>query len=84
MSERLVWAAYAIDWLESERGWGSKIDDTTYYKTKKEAQDVCDKWLADELKRNPSRIAPDYYYQPQEPRLVDLGEVRYKEIFGEG
>lgn len=77
-----VWAAYAVDWLESERGWGSKIDDTTYYKTKEEADKVCADWLVEERKRNPSGRAPDYYYQPQDPRLIDLGEKRYKEIFG--
>lgn len=82
MSERLVWAAYAVDWFESERGWGSKIDDTSYYKTKEEADRIVENWEREELKRNPSGITPDYYYRPLKPRLVDLGEKQYKEIFG--
>lgn len=49
---------YRVDIIESERGWGSKIDDTIYFDNEREAvtyvQEYNDKY-------NPPGPAPDWY-----------------------
>ena len=50
--------AYKVVIIESERGWGQKIDETIYYDNEAEAK----KFVADyNRKHNPPGPAPDWY-----------------------
>lgn len=50
--------AYRVDIIESERGWGSKIDETIYYDNEAEAR----KYVKDyNEKYNSSPDVPDWY-----------------------
>lgn len=50
--------AYRVDIIESERGWGSKIDETIYFDNEAEAR----KYAIDyNLKYNTATEAPDWY-----------------------
>lgn len=50
--------AYRVDIIESERGWGSKIDETLYFDNELEAR-LYVKTYND--KYNPPGPAPDWY-----------------------
>lgn len=50
--------AYRVDIIESERGWGSKIDDTLYFDNEEEARQYA---KAYNEKYNPPGPAPDWY-----------------------
>lgn len=50
--------AYRVDIIESERGWGSKLDETLYFDNEAEAR----KYVADyNAKYNTSKEVPDWY-----------------------
>jgi hypothetical protein len=49
--------AYRVDIIESERGWGSKIDDTIYFDNEAEAREYCQQFNS----RNTEAVAPDWY-----------------------
>jgi hypothetical protein len=50
-------AAYRVDIIESERGWGSKIDETIYFDSEEEARKYCEDFNA----RNTENAVPDWY-----------------------
>jgi hypothetical protein len=43
--------------IESERGWGQKIDEVKYFNTRQEALDFCKEFNKD----NTADVAPDWY-----------------------
>ena len=50
--------AYRVDIIESERGWGSKLDETLYFDNEEEAR----QYVADyNAKYNTSQGVPDWY-----------------------
>lgn len=68
----MVKAVYRVDWIESERGWGSKKISESDFKTLKAAQKAIKKhWDG-----YPDGPAPDYYIRPSEPYLVEVEEVK--------
>ena len=48
---------YKVTIIESERGWGQKIDDVKYFTTEEEAQQFCSEFNKD----NTDDVAPDWY-----------------------
>lgn len=48
---------YVVEIIESERGWGQRIDDRLYFPSRKEAED----FVLDFNSRNPDGPAPDWY-----------------------
>lgn len=54
--------AYSVDIIESERGWGSKLDETIYFDNEAEAKKYVEDYNA---KYNPppksGEMAPDWY-----------------------
>jgi hypothetical protein len=48
---------YRVDLIESERGWGQKIDETIYFDNEAEARKYCEDFNA----RNTEAVAPDWY-----------------------
>ena len=61
MPEIQIPKAYRVDIIESERGWGRKIDETKYFDNEQEARDFCDKYNS----KNPPGPAPDWYMQAE-------------------
>lgn len=62
---------HAVEIIESERGWGQKIDCVKYFDCKKDALQFC----ADYNAANTSATAPDWYMQANyvgEKQLVSL------------
>lgn len=49
--------AYRVDIIESERGWGSKIDETKYFDTYESAN----KFVAEFNAKNDLDYVPDWY-----------------------
>jgi hypothetical protein len=48
---------YRVDLIESERGWGSKIDEVLYFDNEEEAREYARAFNA----RNTAATAPDWY-----------------------
>ena len=62
MPEVKLTAAYRVDIIESERGWGSKIDETKYFDNEAEAR----KWANDyNAKYNTATQVPDWYMRAE-------------------
>jgi hypothetical protein len=59
MAEIQIPKAYRVDIIESERGWGRKIDETKYFDNEEEARQFC----KDYNSKNPDGPAPDWYMQ---------------------
>ena len=49
---------YQVNMIESERGWGSKIDEVKYFDTAEEATKFVQEY---NLKFNSSSVVPDWY-----------------------
>ena len=49
--------AYRVDIIESERGWGQRVDETLYFDNEAEAREYCRNFNA----RNTEAVAPDWY-----------------------
>jgi hypothetical protein len=61
-------AKYAVDIIESERGWGQRVDETKYFDDKVTAEQFVEKYNA----KNNLPAVPDWYDYASQPYLVDL------------
>lgn len=62
MPEVKLQSAYRVDLIESERGWGQKIDETKYFDNEAEAR----QWAADyNRKHNNLDYVPDWYIRAE-------------------
>lgn len=59
MSEIKKPVAYRVDIIESERGWGTKVDEVKYFDSEESAKAFC----AEYNKTNTASVAPDWYMQ---------------------
>jgi hypothetical protein len=59
MSEIKLQQAYRVEIIESERGWGQKIDEVKYFDSEADAKFFCTNYNKD----NPAGPAPDWYMQ---------------------
>ena len=57
MPEIKLQAAYRVDIIESERGWGQKVDETKYFDSEQEAREFVKKYNA----KNALPYVPDWY-----------------------
>lgn len=55
---------YYVQIIESERGWGQKVDDTLYFTSKVNA----DHFVREYNKQNNLPTAPDWYMMAEAPR----------------
>lgn len=53
---------YRVDYIEYERGWGSRLDETEYYDNEEEARRVAKEYNE---KYNTAPSAPDWYIVAQ-------------------
>lgn len=62
MAQVTLQTAYRVDIIESERGWGQKIDETKYFDNEAEAR----KWASDyNAKYNTAKEVPDWYMRAE-------------------
>lgn len=54
--------AYRVDIIESERGWGSKVDETIYFDNEAEARQYATDY---NLKYNTAKVVPDWYMRAE-------------------
>jgi hypothetical protein len=59
----MIEVRYRVDLIESERGWGSKIDETRYFDDLKVAED----FVTDFNSQNDKNYVPDWYMYATEP-----------------
>jgi len=74
-------AAYSVPIFESERGWGSKIDDYMICLTLPAAK----AWAKDFNSYNTALTAPDWYQQALDDdiRLIEITEVQLRALEAE-
>jgi Asp-tRNA(Asn)/Glu-tRNA(Gln) amidotransferase C subunit len=58
---------FRVDIIESERGWGQKIDEQKFFTDANEAYKFVEEFNA----KNTAPVAPDWYMQAQTPVRVD-------------
>ena len=51
--------AYRVGIIESERGWGQKLDESRFFDTETDALSFCKKYNT----YNTEEVAPDWYMQ---------------------
>jgi hypothetical protein len=61
MSEIIIGDVYKVEVIESERGWGSKIDEVKYFNTKEFAE----KFVKEFNSANDKDVVPDWYMYAQ-------------------
>lgn len=67
--------AFSVTVIESERGWGSKVDDHMICLTSQDA----DKFIFEFNSYNRSVSAPDWYMQAEgDPTPIELTEEEFK------
>lgn len=57
MSEVKLQKLWKVEIIESERGWGSKLDETKFFDNQREAEEFCKTYNA----QNTETIVPDWY-----------------------
>lgn len=71
---------YKVEVIESERGWGQKVDDVQYFATKEQAT----KFQSQQNAQNNQMSAPDIYWRAENPVTItvegDLLKLIIKEL----
>lgn len=75
MKEPTYVKRYAVNEIESERGWGSKVITTSYFETLEEA----DKFVKKVNSANNKPTVPDWYVYAEAPREVFIDQSKLKE-----
>lgn len=66
-----------VDVIESERGWGSKVDDQMICLSVEDAYAFTEEFNA----RNDKDVVPDWYMRAEgKPRPTSITEKQYKEL----
>ena len=68
---------YKVSDIESERGWGQKVDETHYFRTEQEAKDYVKKFNAS----NTQLSVPDWYMYATDPTTEYIDETLAQLIF---
>lgn len=71
-----IYAVYAIDWTEFERGWGQRPDGTTLYKNKSEAESH----LKEDAESKKGTDVPECYSSPGKPYLKEVVKELYEKV----
>ena len=67
MAEVKIEKLYRVEIIESERGWGRRVDEVKFFDNFDEAQAFVDKYNS----TNPPGPAPDWYMQANGPYKVN-------------
>jgi len=57
MSEVKLGPLFKVEIIESERGWGSKVDEVKFFDNEQEAKDFCKIYNS----KNTEKVVPDWY-----------------------
>jgi hypothetical protein len=57
MAEIKIGNIYKVEIIESERGWGQKVDEVKYFDSEESARQFCRQYNS----RNNQDVAPDWY-----------------------
>lgn len=69
---------WRVDCIESERGWGQKLDERKYFREDEKAK--ADAFVTEYNKDNPRGYVPDWYMQAESPELVTVDDALAKLI----
>lgn len=75
-SNGIIYAVYAIDWIEYERGWGQRPDGTSLHKS----LDVAKKYIEETWSRRPDGEAPECYSKPGDPYLKEVSKELWNKV----
>jgi len=74
----MAYGAYRVDIIESEAGWGQRIDDSVFFLDKTAAKEWADAY---NKQFNPPGPAPDWYMYACDPsNLVEVSEAQHKAL----
>ena len=68
--------AIAVEVIESERGWGSKVDDYMVCLTKEDAE----KFTKEFNSKNTEATAPDWYMRADDSKPIDITDKQFKAV----
>ena len=72
--------AFRVAVIESERGWGRKVDDFMVCLTVDDAKAFTNEFNS----KNTSQTAPDWYMQAEgEPQSIELSDTQYEKLTSE-
>jgi vacuolar-type H+-ATPase subunit C/Vma6 len=59
---------YRVDLIESERGWGQRVDETKYF----DELDEANAFVTQFNSKNDKDVAPDWYMYATQPEMVQV------------
>lgn len=77
MGDTKLYAVYAVDWTEYERGWGQRYDGTSLHKSKEAAEKAVKDYDA---KNNNADTVPDCYTKGGRPYLKEVSKAVYDKV----
>jgi len=72
-----ILAVWAIDWTESERGWGQRPDGTSLHLSKADAENMI---TEDKASKELNSEVPDCYSFPGKPYLKEVSSEIYERV----
>lgn len=78
----MAYAAYRVDLIEYERGWGSRVEDSIYFATEDEAKD----WAHDYNEtHNTETTVPDWYMvADSSTSFVEITKAQHTKLLKKG
>lgn len=67
---------YKVVIIESERGWGQRVDEIRYFKDKEEARN----YVSQQNALNTESQAPDIYWRAEDPQTIEVPDEVVKWI----
>jgi hypothetical protein len=81
MSNKKLYAVYAVDWTEYERGWGQRPDGKSLHNSKESAE----KCVSDYDKENNNlKEVPESYSKGGKPYLCEVDKKTYDQVMKVG
>lgn len=79
-TERRINALYAVEWVESERGWGVRPDGYSFHASKEDAEQFI-KEYQDKL---PKEVPDEYSFPQGSPKLSEVSESLHTYVHNYG
>lgn len=68
-------AAWMVEWIEYEKGWGFRPDGVSYYSTK----ELAVKKATEHIRKLPPDM-PAFYSEPGKPKQIEVTEEQMRKI----
>lgn len=72
---------YLVNTIESERGWGSKIESQSIFPTEHLAKQYCDIY---NKKYNSTSAVPDWYMMQEYKGIIDVTKIQFEKLKYDG